>query len=385
MTDTDVAAYKEQVFGNGQSSTHAPTPNPTNDTLSAEPKLADTVSQKDETNVAPKNDAPTNLQPEEKIVDADTYLTEQLGVKSWEEAKAALAELSQLKEAAKTPFELKFANDQSRALHEAILAGKTDDVYEILDTQRKVSAVSSMKPAEAIKLHIQQTNKSFKSIDVEDVFEEKYAYPEKPEQRTEELDNEFEAREEKWKAAKEKIDRRIERDAATAKTELSKLSAELKIPEIPKPIVNEPDNQVDTKELERLDMETKAAYSKLSPKDIQMVFKFNDEASKLAFDIVYEPEKETFDESVSLASDMNAYFSTYHDKDGSPKRVEFLKDLYAGRNIQKIVSEAIVQAVNQERIRALKFQKNIGDGTQRSFVYQPPSDIDKLKQQVFGK
>lgn len=383
MPELDVEAYKSQVFGKGQSRTHTPTPPPTNDTPSAEPKLTATV-EKTVTNDVPTSNALPTINDEE-IVDADKYLSEQLGVNSWDEAKAALAELTQLREAAKTPKQQEYANEQSRLAHEALVAGKFDEVFDILDTQRKVAAVATMKPDEAIKLHIQQTNKHFKSIDVEDVFEEKYSYPEKPVMADEEDEHQFSAREEKWKTAKEKIDRRKERDAATAKTELTKLSAELKFPEIPKPAVEAKTNEVDEKEIQRIDAETKDAYSKLSPKDIQMVFKFNDEASKLAFDIVYEPEKEAFDGAVSLASDMNAFFSSYYDKDGSPKRVEFLKDLYAGRNIQKIVSEAIVQAVNQERLRSLKYQKNIGDGMQRNYTIQQPSEIDKLKQAVFGK
>lgn len=385
MTAEQIADIKEQVFGNGQSSTHTPTPPPTNDTPIVEPEPTATAKTAD-TNVVPTtvvvSDPPINS---EEIVDDDIYLKQQLGVNSWDEAKAALAELTQLREAAKTPKEVAYANEQSKALHEAIIAGKTDEVFEILDTQKKLSAVSTMKPAEAIKLHIQQTNKHFKSVDVDDVFEEKYTYPDKPVQGDVEEDTDFEKRSERYKVAVEKIDRRIERDAATAKDQLSKLSAELKLPEIQKPVVPEAANVIDEKEIQRLQKEATEAYSKMTVKDIQMVFKFNDEASKLAFDITYEPEKETFDESVALASNINAFFENYLNEDGSPKRAEFLRDIYAGRNIQKIVSEAIVQAVSQERIRALKYQKNIGDVTQRNYVVEPPTQIDYLRQAVFGK
>jgi hypothetical protein len=388
MTETEVAAYREQVFGNGQSSTQPPTPPPTSITPNAESNLT-AIAEPTQTVAAPIVTPNTN-EPDDEIVDADTYIPQQikenLGYESWDDAKAALAELKVLKETANTPAELKFANDQSKQLHEAILAGETDKVYEILDTQKKLSAVNEMKPADAIKLHIQQTNKNYKSVDVEDVFEEKYSYPEKPVQGDTELDGEFSQREDKWKVAKEKIDRRIERDAASAKSELLKLSAELKLPEIQKPNAIE---HVDNTEAENaLKLEQQQAsefYSKLAPKDIQMVFKFNDEATKLAFDIAYEPDKESFDTAIEMAKDPKKFWGEYYAEDGSPKRTEFLRDYYAGRNINKIVSEAIVQAVNQERIRALKVQKNIGDGTQRNFTLPPVSDIDRLRQQVFGK
>lgn len=116
-----------------------------------------------------------------------------------------------------------------------------------------------------------------------------------------------------------------------------------------------------------------------------MVFKFNDEASKLAFDVAYEPDKESFDKAIANASDMQTYFANYYAEDGSPKREEFLRDLYAGQNITKIVSEAIKQATNQTKAWFLKNQKNIGDGTQRNFVPVQPTEIDNLRQAVFGK
>lgn len=385
MPELDVTAYKEQVFGNGQSTTHTPTPPPTNDTLSAEPKLTD-AAEIAATNVAPKNDATetsvvvaTELQ---KPIDENLLVKERLGYDTWEAAKS---EIETLKLKASTPAEIKYANDQSKALHEAIISGKTDEVYEILDTQKKLSAVGKMTAPEAIKLHIQQTNKNYKAIDVEDVFEEKYSYPEKPVQDVvNESDEDFTQRENKWKEAKGKIDRRIERDAESAKAELSKLSAELKLPEISKPAIQAQNNEEESKEIQIEKAKAAEFYSKLSPNDVEMVFKFSDEATKLAFDIHYEPDADSFDVAKAESTDLTKFFDNYYDKDGSPDRVKLLREIYAGRNIQKIVSEAIVQAVNQERIRALKFQKNVGDGTQRNFTVQQPSEIERLKQQVFS-
>lgn len=388
MAEIDVAAYKEQIFGsNGHANIQPQSPpEPVNEP----PAQVDNVIEP--TKVEPIAATPTPIVEGIVTKDADS-LKEQLGVESWDEAKARFAELDALKLVATAKEEVKFANDQSRALYDALLAGEPDKVYELLDTQKKLSAVGTMSAADAIKLHIQQTNKHFKPLDVEDIFEEKYSYPDKPEkplQRTDELDEDFVERHskflsanEKWQVAKEKIDRRIERDSATAKTELSKLSAELKLPEINKPAAAAT-NEDELKELQKEKAAAGEFYSKLSPKDIGMVFKFNDEASKLAFDIQYVPEKEGFEEAKELASDLQTFFANYYEKDGSPKRTEFIRDVYAAKNIQKIVSEAIVQAVNQERIRALKFQKNIGDGMQRNYTVQPVSEIQQLKEQVFG-
>ncbi len=379
MAELDVAAYKEAVFGNnGHSSTQPQPQEKPNDEPPAKP--ADTTVIDKPIEEKPIVETPTK--DEDEIVDANEYLKSTLGYDDWETAKA---DIDALRKKAATPAEIKYANEQSRLLHEAIVAGKTEDVLDILDTQRKLAAVDKMNATDAIKLHIQQNNKTYSPIDIQDVFEEKYAYPEKPVfDETKEDETEFKAREDKWKQAKEKIDRRIERDAATAKGELAKLSAELKLPEIPKPQGEAPTNEEEQKELQRLQAETKEAYSKLSPKDVTMLFKFNDEASKLAFDVSYEPDKESFDKAITLASDMQAFFSNYYDKDGNPDRIRFAKDLYAGQNIEKIVTEAMVAAVNQERVRSLKYQKNIGDGLRKDFVIPPETDVQKLKKQVFG-
>lgn len=379
MPEIDVAAYKEAVFGNnGQTNIQPPTPE--------KPTTVPPVSTEANPVVSapPIVDKPSDGTPpvitEKEIVDANEPLKTNLGYESWDAAKE---EIAALKAKAETPAEIKYANEQSKALHEAILAGKTEEVYAILDTQAKLSKVADMKADEVLKLHISQTNKHYSSEDIKDVFDEKYAYPEKPTQKDDELDDEYKVREERWEESKAKIDRRKERDAVTAKADLSKLSAEIKLPDIQKP--PEAVNEEEQKELQKLEAETKEAYSKLSPKDISMVFKFNDEASKLAFDIAYEPEKDSFDKAVSLASDMKAFFESYYDKDGSPLRKEFLRDLYAGRNIQKIVSEAMVEATNQTKNWFLANQKNINNGVQRNFTIPPVSDVDRLRTAVFGK
>lgn len=381
MPEIDVAAYKEQVFGsNGHSPTQPPTPPEPITTPSAEPKQTDAVVEP--TAIIPDTKIPDTPAPAAlPVIDENIFIKEKLGYETWEDAKK---DIEALKTKASTPAQIEYANEQSKLLHEAIVAGKTDEVFDILNTQKQLASVDTMKPVEAIKLQIAQTNKHFKQIDVEDVFEEKYSYPEKPVKGELEEEEDFAPRETKWKEAKEKIDRRIERDGATAKTELSKLAAELKLPEIQKAApanTAAPADEAALAEFQKLD---KQEYSKISPKDISMVFKFSDEASKLAFDINYEPEKEKFDESIAEASDLSKFFAKFYDKDGSPDRNKQAKAIYAANNIDSIVSEAIVQAVNQERIRALKSQKNIGDGTQRNYTLPPVSEIDRLKQQVFG-
>src|SRR5580693_7335441 len=124
----------------------------------------------------PAKPAPTD----DEIVDELEYLEKQTGFKSWDEVKALRAEAEELRNKAKTPAEIKFANEQSKQLFDAWADGKEDVVYSFLENKRKLSKAAELPASDAIKLHLQQTNPHFKPEDIEDVFEERYAVPKKP-------------------------------------------------------------------------------------------------------------------------------------------------------------------------------------------------------------
>ncbi len=169
---------------------------------------------------------------EEEIVDANEYLKTNLGFDDWDTAKAAMVELKTLKEKAQTPAEIKYANEESKRIIEALQTGDTEPFYEYITTQKTLAAVDKMDAESAIKLKIKQDNKHYTSADIQDVFEEKYSTDEKPEQGVDELEDEFAKRLSKWETKAEKVNRRIERDAVTAKAELSKLRSEIVLPDI---------------------------------------------------------------------------------------------------------------------------------------------------------
>lgn len=378
MEQEQIASIKEQVFG--QPPTHTPTP--TNDVPESETPVVDTPTDLPPTDTP--TDIPSDTPPADEVpantVDYNAYVKENFGFDTVEDAKAKIAELKELKE--KSPA-IEYANEESKRVHELLLAGKVKEVKAIYDLQEKLETVESLTAADAIKLHIEQTNKHFKKADVEDVFEEKYALPEKPD----EDDIDYDTNIIKYNTAVEKITRKIERDAVTAKDELAKLKSEIKLPEIQaESIADEAylsfkKEQEDIAKMQEIDA---VEYAKFTPKDIVTTFKFNDEAKKLAFEITVEPDKESFEQSVQEVSDLSKFFAHYTGKDGSPDRQGMLKDLYAGRNLDKIVTQAVNQAVNETMLQVVRNQKNIGDGVQRNFNVLQASEVDKLRETVFG-
>lgn len=381
MDANDIAAYKEQVFD--QSSTHTPTSTATPD--NADTTKVDTVIDTTlDTKVDDKPIDNTTVIDTTKVdakVDAPDYLKE-LGFENLDAAKQSIQEL---RTKAETPAEHKFANDQSKALYELIAAGKNSEVRQFLDVQDKLSKVAEMSAADALKLHIEQTNKHYTSDDVKDVFDEKYSKPSEPKQGDDELDEAFAARTAQYKETVAKIDRRIERDAKEAKESLAQLATKLELPTIQKPEDVEYQNwkQFDATQKQLMESE-KQAYTKFTPKDINLNFKFEDKARKLAFDVNYNPDEKGFSKAVEEAGDLQKFFANFRE-DGSPQRDKFLKAVYVADNIDKIVGEAIKQAVNETTKDFLAKQKNVGNEMRRDFnTTLEKSDIDKLRETVFS-
>ena len=371
MTEQEIASLKEQLFDH--SPTHTPTSN-------AVPPADTPPVDNPETDLPPADTPLVDISPE-VIVDANDYLKTNLGYDSWETAKAEIEQLRQLKD---TP--IKFENELSKQLFEAIQAGKTDDIYSVLATQKKLSEAETLPSTEVLKLHIEQTNKHFKSADVEDVYEEKYGLPDKPIQGMTEDDEDFTQREERYKSAVDKINRRIERDAVTAKEDLLKLKAEIKLPTIPNQETDALKAYNDSIVQAQADHKILTdSLSKLSEKDISLQLNFNDEASKMKFDVSYQADKTGTEKAKAAAANYMDFLSqTYYKEDGSPLADKLTSDIYFLQNREKIMTEAVKQAVNETKAWFLRNQKNIGDGVQRNFNVVQPDAIQKLKEQVFG-
>lgn len=388
MPDVDIAAYKEAVFG---SSTQSSTTTEATASAESTEQTAEQTTAETSTEQSQEQTAQTSQQSDvtTEVVDADEY-AKGLGYESWEKLKEDVPQLKQFKETAPKPIE--YANEESKKVHELLLAGKVKEVKAIYDLQERLESVDTLTPAEKIKLHIEQTNKHYKKADVDDVFEEKYTYPEKPVQGDLEEDDAFAQREERYKAQVEKIDRRIERDSYTAAEELSKLKQEIKLPEIPSESNSELEQFKTFKQNQQVADEKHEAVckiaAKISEQDVPYKLNFNDEAKKVSFEVTYQADKEGFDKAKETAfNHLDFSGDIYQKQDGSPdldKIKTEINGIYKLQNFDKIVTEAVNQAVNETLLQVVRNQKNIGDGFQRNFNMVQPDAIQKLKEQVFG-
>jgi hypothetical protein len=282
-----------------------------------------------------------------------------------------------LREAAKTPEEIKFANEQSQKFFDLLKEGKEDDVYTFLDTKRKLGGADKMSAQEAIRLQIEMANPHYKPEDVADVFEEKYSIPEKPEQTLDEDDDEFAARETKWKAQVEKISRRIERDAVEARTALAKLNQDLVLPDIPKKQQADPKQvEAQQKELERLDLARQTYLQSLdsdynSFDGFKAVFKSEDAEIPVSFEVQGD-EKVQMKEQLKNFDIEGFAMSRWFHQDGKPNVKQLMEDMYLLNNrdkiFQKLVNDSGQKVLVENKKKASNIDLNGGGNNGGNFV-----------------
>lgn len=289
----------------------------------------------------------------------------------------------------KPASEFKFANETSERLFNLLKEGKEDDVYEFLSKKKTLSNLDKMPAADLVKLAIKNENKDYTNEDVQDVFSEKYSVPEAPEQRLEETDEEFSAREEKYKEQVAKVERRIERDAKASKAELQKLSQELVLPDIPKSETTA--KQPTQEELERQEAARKDYLNSIDEglnnfKSIDATFKDKEVEIPVAYKLSADERKELKEtmENFNLEDFIKERWLT---KDGKFNSQQQAKDIFLLTKGDVAIAKLVDQVGNKRYAEAIKSQKNVDfSGQSRSGNLQPSAteEMEKMAQHFYS-
>ena len=280
-----------------------------------------------------------------------------------------------------------FANENSQRVYELLQEGKNSEVLAIMNEQEKLSNLDKFTPSEIIKLNLEYENKKngFTKEDIQDLFEEKYSYPEKPVQAIDEDDDEFAERQGKYESKVSKIDSRISREAKLATQELEKHKQAIELPNL-----NNTAKEPTQEELE-LEASNKAAFFK-QLNDKTSTFNgynvdFKDEEVELNLSLpISKEQKEKVSELAKLA---------YDDAGGLLKGIGWLNS-EGGMDISKIIEdlplllnrkeilEGMVSEAANERYKAAKKNLKNSDlsGKKRSTAVEPTleenaKDFDK--------
>ena len=135
-------------------------------------------------------------QPPAQTFDPNQFIKERFGFDSVEEAEQ---EFSKLKEQPKFEFQ----DEVSKKLFDAIREGKADDVYQVLNQQKRLEKLTTAElntelAIEIVKENLKQKHKELNDEEVDLLFYDKFYVPLKPEQGYEDTDEDYAEKLKNW-------------------------------------------------------------------------------------------------------------------------------------------------------------------------------------------
>lgn len=290
--------------------------------------------------------------------DPNQFVKEKFGFESVEEAENQFKKLKE-----QPSFE--FKDDVSKTLFDAIKEGKADDVYQVLNEQKRLDKLTKdeLNPdlaVEIIKENIKNKHRDLTSEEVDLLFFEKFYVPLKPEQTFEDSDEDYAEKVKIWQNQVDYVEKRLMIEAKLARPELEKYKAEIKLPDI----YNESGRQAVAQEEYEQMQQARSIYEKTLNSDFQSFNGFNvsvkDEEVEIpiTFNVGEEErlamknELEDFDGEGFLE---NRWFY----EDGKPNVQQIMADKYLLENRDKIFSKIANEAASQRLLAHFKKSGNI--------------------------
>lgn len=291
--------------------------------------------------------------------DSNQFIKERFGFESVEQAEEEFKKFKEPKE------EFKFQDDMSKTLFDAIKEGKTDDIYEILNQQKKLDKLISNEltpnlAVDIIKTNIQNKYKDLTSEEVDLLFYDQYFVPLKPEQAYDESDEDYATKVKTWQSQVDYLDKKMMIEAKVIRPELTKLKSELKLPDI----YGEAQQEAESREEVEKMQQARSIYEKTLDSDFQSFSGFTvsvkdeDVEIPIYFNVA---EEERLAMKNSLADfDSDSYFGErWFAEDGKPKVQQMMADKYLLENYTKILQKVANEAASQRMLAHFKKTGNI--------------------------
>jgi len=255
----------------------------------------------------------------------------------------------------------KFENEMSEAIYNLLLEGKIDDVVDILGTKKFAEDIKSGDDEDVLKAYIKVNNPEFDDDDVDSEYEEKYQI------------DEYSFDEFKLKREQKKLSQRIRNDVENAKEFFDSLAQEIKLPELSRN--TESVEQQDDSEMEALIQEQRSSFlsslNGVESRVSSLPFSWKDEKSNVAVNGKFDIPAQELSKYRQAAEDLESYQVDRYYKDGKYNADRLVKELYISDNLDKIITSAVSQAVNQTRLEMLKQSKNIQTENNPSGTFRP--------------
>jgi hypothetical protein len=287
--------------------------------------------------------------------DPNQFVKERFGYESVEQAEE---EFKRLKE-------FKFQDDMSKTLFDAIKEGKTDDVYQILNQQKRLDKLISNEltpdlAVDIIKTNIQNKYKDLTSDEVELLFYDQYFVPSKPEQSYDESDEDYATKVKTWQSQVDYLDKKMMIEAKVIRPELTKLKSELKLPDI----YGEAQQEAESREEVEKMQQARSIYERTLDSDFQSFSGFTvsvkDEDVEIPISFNVAEEERLAMKNTLADFDSDSYFGErWFAEDGKPKVQQMMADKYLLENYNKILQKVANEAASQRMLAHLKKTGNI--------------------------
>jgi hypothetical protein len=304
-----------------------------------------------------QNDEPKQQQSSQSF-DPNQFVKERFGYETVEEAE------NEFKKFKETPT-FEFKDEISKTLFDAIKEGKADDVYEVLNQQKRLEKLTTSElnyeiAAEIVKTNIKNKHKGLSNEDVDLLFYDQFFVPLKPEQGYDESDDDYASKVNQWQSQVDYTERRLMIEAKVLKPEIEKLRSEITLPDI----YNESGRQAESQAEFEMMQEARSIYEKTLDSDFQSFNGFNvsvkdeDVEIPISFNVAEDERLAMKDDLKDFDTDL--YFeSRWFDKEGKPNVQQIMADKYLLENREKIFSKIANEAASQRLLAHLKKNGNI--------------------------
>lgn len=312
-------------------------------------------------------------------IDWGTALSEKTGgkYKSWDELTTKLSE---------APAEPAYANEESKKIAQYLKEGKVDDVLQVYNEQRRLSAAKDLSDAEVVKLAMEYKHAGLSAEDIQEEFQSKYT-AEKPEEPNQDdyLDDEsFEKAQKdykkdlaKYEKAQKSLQRQLKLEASESRDYLQSLVKDIVLPDIssaePHPDPAEYESSLKAWEQNRQSYLSSLEKSSADFKEIP--FEVNDEG--VTFKGSYqidEAERQALQKDLAEKNVMDDLLLSRYVKGDNYDTKQLMEDLYWLNNKDKIIASAVKQALASGKLEKIKEQKNIDLNGQHRENFTPSTE-----------
>jgi hypothetical protein len=302
-----------------------------------------------------------DLVSQPSFFDPNSFMKERFGFDTVDEAEETFSRL--IEENERNQFQ--FKDDISKTLFDAIREGKADDVYEVLNQQKRLeklttSELTSEIAAEIVKTNIKNKHKALSNEDVELLFYDQFFVPLKPEQGYDESDDDYAAKVNQWQSQVDYTERRLMIEAKVLKPEIEKLRSEITLPDI----YNESGREAESQAEFEIMQEARSIYERTLDSDFQSFNGFNvsvkdeDVEIPISFNVAEEERLAMKNDLEDFDTDL--YFENrWFNKEGKPNVQQIMADKYLLENREKIFSKIANEAASQRLLAHLKKNGNI--------------------------